>query len=171
LAVALAAGYTFIARGYAYDGKNLRELIQQGIRHRGLALLDVLQPCPTYNTLNTKDWYEGLEMDEETGIKKSSNPRIYKLEQAGYDPVVHNPDDPQEISQKMLQAFQKSQEWDEKIPTGVFYQINYPTYEDRLRERLAVLEKYTPAKMPIYDPTTGAPTTDISKALEELRVC
>jgi 2-oxoglutarate ferredoxin oxidoreductase subunit beta len=170
LAVALAAGYTFIARGYAYDGKSLRELIQRGIRHRGLALLDVLQPCPTYNTVNTKEWYEGIEIDEATGVKKSVNPRVYKLEEAGYDPVVHDPNHSEEVAQKMLQAFQKSQEWMEKIPLGVFYQIDLPTYEDRLKERLPALKEYTPAAMPIYDTMSGVPTVDISKALAELRV-
>ncbi|MBI3333339.1 MAG: 2-oxoacid:ferredoxin oxidoreductase subunit beta [Candidatus Omnitrophica bacterium] len=171
LAVALAAGYTFIARGYAYDGKGLRELIKAGINHRGLALLDVLQPCPTYNTVNTKEWYEGLEMDEATGIKKASAPRLYKLEESGYDPVVHNPADPAEISQKMVQAFQKSQEWEGRIPVGVFYQINLPTYHDRLNDRVAALKRFPAAKMPIYEPSTGTPAADISKALEELRVC
>ena len=171
LAVALAAGYTFIARGYAYDGKGLRQLIQQGINHRGWALLDVLQPCPTYNTINTKEWFEGTEMDEETGIKKVVKPKIYKLEETGYDPVVHNPEDAGEIAQKKLQAFQKSQEWDDKIPVGVFYQINQSTFEDRLRERIPALNQYTASKMPIYDRETGTPTVDISKALSELRVC
>ena len=170
LAVALAAGYTFIARGYAYDGKGLRQLIQQGIRHRGLALLDVLQPCPTYNTVNTKEWYEGLEIDEATGTKKAVTPRIYRLEETGYDPVVHHPEDEEEVSRKMLQAFQKSQEWGDKIPMGIFYRIDLPTYEDRLKERIPALRDATPATMPIYDPTTGVPTLDISTALAELRV-
>lgn len=171
LAVALAAGYTFIARGYAYDGKGLRELIQKGIRHRGLALLDVLQPCPTYNTVNTKDWYEGLEMDEETGIKSQVNPRIYKLQETDYDPVVHDPNNEEEVSAKMLQAFAKSQEWGGRIPVGVFFQIQSPTYEDRLKERLPILEKLTAASMPIYDPSSGTPAANISQALAELRVC
>ena len=171
LAVALAAGYTFIARGYAYDGKTLRSLIRQGIEHQGLALLDVLQPCPTYNTVNTKEWYEGLEMDEATGIKKTVNPRIYSLEGTGYDPVVHDPNNPEEVAAKMTQAFQKSQEWGERIPIGVFYKIALPTYEDRLRERLPVLNEWVAATMPIYDPSTGTPRVDIGGALSELRVC
>ncbi len=171
LAVALSAGYTFIARGYAYDGKGLRELIQQGIRHRGLALLDVLQPCPTYNTVNTKEWYEGLEVDEATGTRKQVNPRIYQLAESGFDPVVHDPNNPEEVAQKMLQAFQKSQEWGEKIPIGVFYKIDLPTYEDRLKERVPALKEATAAGMPIYDPVTGTPAVDIAQALTELRVC
>ncbi|MBI1953496.1 MAG: 2-oxoacid:ferredoxin oxidoreductase subunit beta [Candidatus Omnitrophica bacterium] len=171
LAVALAAGYTWIARGYAYDGKGLRELIRQGINHRGMALLDVLQPCPTYNTVNTKDWYEGLEMDEETGVKKPAAPRIYKLAETGFDPVVHNPDDSEEICQKKGQAFQKSQEWGDRIPVGIFYQVNLPTYEDRLKERVPALKQFSPSNIPIYDPATGTPSLDISPALSDLRVC
>lgn len=168
LAVALAVGYTWIGRGYAYDGKHLREMIKQAIRHRGLALLDVLQPCPTYNDVNTKEWYEGLEIDEATGARKA-NPKLYKLEQAGYDAVVHDPNNDQEIQGKMVQALVKSQEWGSKIPIGVFYQVNLPTYEDRLKERVPILQTSTPVQQRIAD-EQGRSTTDISKALDELRV-
>ncbi|MCS7129127.1 MAG: thiamine pyrophosphate-dependent enzyme, partial [Candidatus Caldarchaeum sp.] len=59
IAIAVAAGYTFIARGYAYDTKHLKELIKMGIQHRGSAFINVLQPCPTYNDITTKEWYAG----------------------------------------------------------------------------------------------------------------
>ena len=45
--LAIASGYTFVARGYSYDVRHLKDLIIKGIRHRGFAFLDVLQPCPT----------------------------------------------------------------------------------------------------------------------------
>src|SRR2546421_6798629 len=53
---ALASGYTWIGRGYAYHLRHLVELMQRAIRHPGFAYVDVLQPCPTYNDLHTKDW-------------------------------------------------------------------------------------------------------------------
>src|SRR6266508_3892639 len=73
IAMAVAAGYTFIARGYALEPKHLAGIIQRAIEHKGAALVDVLQTCPTYNDLYTKEWYEGADLPE----KKS---RLYKLE-------------------------------------------------------------------------------------------
>src|SRR3989454_10448823 len=49
IALALVAGFTFIGRSYSYDVRHLKDLIKKAIEHRGLAFLDVLQPCPTYN--------------------------------------------------------------------------------------------------------------------------
>src|SRR5207302_1974089 len=46
--LALAAGATWVGRGYSYDIKHLVSLLKQGIEHKGYAFLDVLQPCPTY---------------------------------------------------------------------------------------------------------------------------
>ena len=57
LALALSAGYTFIARSYAFSGAHLKETIKRAIVHKGMALVDVLQPCPTYNDLHNKEWF------------------------------------------------------------------------------------------------------------------
>src|SRR3989304_4077163 len=57
--LALASGGTFVARAYSFDIKHLKDIIMKGVRHRGYAFIDVLQPCPTYNDINTKDWYAG----------------------------------------------------------------------------------------------------------------
>src|SRR5437899_159421 len=97
----LACGYTFVARGYALDAKYLAELIVQGIQHRGSALIDIYQTCPTYNDLHTKSYYSEAV---------NGQPRLYRLEDTDYDPVVHNPNDPAEIAQKKAQALLKSQE-------------------------------------------------------------
>lgn len=86
LLLAFASGYTWIARGYAYDVKGLKELIKEGIAHRGLAFLHVLQPCPTYNDLHTKEWFA---------------PRLYRLEEEGYDPLVPPGLPPEALDQKM----------------------------------------------------------------------
>lgn len=58
LLLAFASGYTFIARAYAYHVKKLKEILLEAIRHRGSAVVDILQPCVTYNDLMTKEWFE-----------------------------------------------------------------------------------------------------------------
>lgn len=123
VALALACGYTFVARGYALDVKHLADLIARGIQHRGSTLIDVFQTCPTYNDLHTKSWYEGKDL---------GRPRLVKLEETDYDPVVHNPDDPGEVARKKAQALLQSEENPGRLPVGVFYKIDVPTYEDCL---------------------------------------
>ena len=59
IGLAITSGYTFVARGYSYDIRHLKDLIKQAVRHKGISFLDVLQPCPTYNDINTRDWYAG----------------------------------------------------------------------------------------------------------------
>jgi 2-oxoglutarate ferredoxin oxidoreductase subunit beta len=53
LAVALACGATFVARGFSAKPKELADLIVRGVQHKGLALIDVYSPCPTFNSVNT----------------------------------------------------------------------------------------------------------------------
>jgi 2-oxoglutarate/2-oxoacid ferredoxin oxidoreductase subunit beta len=79
--LALASGYTFISRSYAFDSRHLKETIKRAMAHRGLALVDVLQPCPTYNDINTKDWYgarigEMRKTDLFLGAMMSKRPRV-----------------------------------------------------------------------------------------------
>jgi len=57
LETALALGCGFVARGYAAEKEHLAELILAGIAHKGFSLIDVLQPCISFNKLNTFDWY------------------------------------------------------------------------------------------------------------------
>ena len=61
ISLALVAGYTFIARSYSYDVRHLRDIIIKAIQHKGLAHADVLQPCPTYNDINTREWFQGQD--------------------------------------------------------------------------------------------------------------
>lgn len=132
VALALACGYTFVARGYALDVKHLAELIAQGIRHRGSALIDIFQTCPTYNDLHSKSWYEG---------KDTGQPRLLKLEETDYDPVVRNPNDSGEVARKKAQALLKSEEDSGRLPIGVFYKIEVPTYEDYLLKKGVLAEE------------------------------
>lgn len=100
LTLALTTDATFIARGYAGDAVHLKELVKQAIMHRGISLLDILQPCVTWNKLNTYEYF---------------NKRVYKLKTP---------------FKTRLDAYAAAQEWNEKIPIGVFYTEKKATYED-----------------------------------------
>ena len=132
IAMAIAAGYTFIARAYALEPKHLASIIVQAVQHKGSALVDVLQTCPTYNDLYTKEWYEGADLPE----KRS---RLYKLEERGYDGKVRDASDQQEIIAKKSAAVARSYETD-PIPIGIYYQIELPTYEDAVFQRIPALK-------------------------------
>jgi 2-oxoglutarate/2-oxoacid ferredoxin oxidoreductase subunit beta len=107
MAIALAAGATFVARTFAGDTKHMVATLQAAIRHRGYSLVDCLQPCVTYNKLNTYDWYRS---------------RVYKLEEeAGYD------------RSDLQQASHKALEWGDRIPIGIYFENNNrPTYEEQV---------------------------------------
>lgn len=106
LAIAMAAGATFLARGYAGDIMHLKKMIMEGVQHKGFALIDVLQPCVTFNKVNTYQWYQQ---------------RISKLENdTAYDPKNRD------------MAFKKAEEWGDKIPIGVYYREDRWTYEESL---------------------------------------
>ena len=164
IATALAAGYTWIGRGYSFDVKGLKDLIKQAIVHKGAALLDVMQPCPTYNNLHNKAWFGEMEV-EATGL-----PRIQKLaDDPDWDPVVRDPSDAAEVNAKVAQCFTRSLEWGDRVPIGLFYQIEKPTYEERLAGRL---EGYGPDKAPATMPIEkdGKPVGDIAGILKSMRV-
>ncbi len=105
LAVALTSHATFVARGFAGDVPHLQRVIVEAIKHRGFSLVDVFQPCVTFNYLNTWDFYRK---------------RIYKLEDAGHDPT----------DWKM--ALEKAMEWGDRIPIGILYRVDRRTYQDEL---------------------------------------
>jgi len=105
LAVAIAAGGTFVARGFAGDIDHLSGVIKEAVQHRGFSLVDILQPCVSFNHRNTFAWYRE---------------RVYRLESDG-----HDPDD-------RAAAFGKAQEWGERIPIGVVYREERATFEDHL---------------------------------------
>lgn len=166
IALAISSGYTFVARGYAYDVRHLKDLIMAAVRHRGLSFLDVLQPCPTYNDINTRDWFAGMDHIDE--VTKKPRPRIYKLEDTGYDPVVHI-DSPEEENDKLTQALVKSNEWDDKIPIGIFYKNDIiAPYDERIADRIPNYIENPPAYQEIASGTR--PLTDISKTLDKLKV-
>lgn len=94
LAVAISAGATFVARSFSGDKNHLKDIIKKAINHKGYALVDILQPCITFNKVNTFKWYKD---------------RVYKLDE-NYN------------AKDKIGAFKKAQEFgDEGIPLGILY--------------------------------------------------
>jgi len=123
MALALASDVSFLARGFAGDIGHLSQLLKKGIEHRGFSLIDILQPCVSFNHKNTYQWYQE---------------RVYKLEEeSGYD------------QGDKLAAFTKAQEWGERIPIGLIYRKERPVYEEQvpaLKEMPLVKQKIDPMR-------------------------
>jgi 2-oxoglutarate ferredoxin oxidoreductase subunit beta len=164
VALAITSGYTFVARTYTFDVMHLKNIIKQGIQHKGLALIDCLQPCPTYNDINTKEWFGGEDRkDPKTGKPQS---RLYKLDDIGFDPVVH---DCSEDFKKKAAGMEKAQEWGDKIPIGIFYKNELePTFQDRLTQRIPFYMQNPPAKQQLKDENSMA-TVDLSEFMNDLK--
>ncbi|HKW78690.1 MAG TPA: 2-oxoacid:ferredoxin oxidoreductase subunit beta, partial [Candidatus Limnocylindria bacterium] len=139
---------------YALEPKYLAGIIAKAIEHRGSALVDVLQTCPTYNDLYTKEWYEGADLPEKTS-------RLYKLEERGYDGKVLDPSDPEEIVAKKAAAVARSYER-EPIPIGVYYEVALPTYEEEVAKRIPSFKD-----TPLVETDTF--TRDVTPLLEAMR--
>ncbi|MBX8637486.1 MAG: 2-oxoacid:ferredoxin oxidoreductase subunit beta [Thermoplasmata archaeon] len=167
LILAMACGYTFVARGYSFNVQHLKSIIKAAIDHKGTAFVDVLQPCPTYNDINSKEWYNGEDRAEEN--KGKPLPRVYTLESKGYDPNVNTAAGRDEETVK-LEAFRLASEWGDKIPIGVFYRNEeIPTYSDRIVERIPEYVTVPPAKQAIGD-SNRKPIADIEGFMDELSV-
>src|SRR5881396_4383189 len=96
IALAIAAGATFVARGFSGEQRHLTELIKQGLQHKGFAFIDVFSPCVTYNHDNTYPWFKQ---------------RVKKLE-----------DDPSYDSSNFHEAMKRALVWGDEIPIGKFFQ-------------------------------------------------
>ena len=163
IALAITSGYTFVARGYSFDVVHLKNMIKQGIQHKGLALVECLQPCPTYNDIDTKDWYAGEDRKDAAGKPQS---RLYKLEEEGFDPLVH---DWNENFKKKMAGMEKAAEWGDRIPVGVFYQNPLESaYQDRITKRIPFYMQNPPAKQQLKD-ENGLATVDLSEFIHDLK--
>ncbi|MDY6932780.1 MAG: 2-oxoacid:ferredoxin oxidoreductase subunit beta [Spirochaetota bacterium] len=100
VAVTLRAG--FVARAFSGMIDHLTELISRAISHRGFSLIDILQPCVSFNRINTFSWYKQ---------------RCYSL------PDEYNPTDWEEANKIASQ-------WGDRIPIGLIYKNNRPSFED-----------------------------------------
>jgi 2-oxoglutarate ferredoxin oxidoreductase subunit beta len=103
LAVAVTMGASFVARGYAGMPEHLAGLIAQAIKHRGTALVDILQPCVSFNKVNTYQWYKE---------------HCYELGEA-HDPTDH------------ALALRTALEFGGRIPLGVIYKKEGQIFEDQ----------------------------------------
>jgi 2-oxoglutarate ferredoxin oxidoreductase subunit beta len=104
LALALASGATYVARGFSGEQKQLSKLVAGAIAHRGFSLIDVFSPCVTFNKVNTYPFFKE---------------RVYKLEdEKGYDTT------------DLMAAMEKSMQFGARIPIGLLYSVDKPTYED-----------------------------------------
>lgn len=162
--LAVAAGYTWVGRSYSFDVKHLKDTIVAAIRHKGLAFVDILQPCPTYNDINTKDWYSAKDAKDHGG---EVGPRLYRLDAAGHDPVVHTVE---EQDAKMLKAIELGAQWGDRIPIGVFYDNSLiPTYEERIATRNPSYREHPPSKERIAG-ADGKTAVAFDEMLKPLRV-
>ncbi len=115
LAISMGAG--FVARAFSGDKEHLTSIMLEAINYKGYALVDILQPCVSFNKINTFQWY---------------NKRVYKLDK-DYD-----------CSNK-LGAMEKAMEWGDRIPLGIIYKQEMPTYHDKvsfLREGKALVDRH-----------------------------
>lgn len=122
MALAVALDCSFVARGFAGEIEHLKELMKSAILHKGFSLLDILQPCVTFNKINTYEWY-----------KK----RVYKIE------PEYSPDD-------RVNAFRRALEWGDRIPLGVIYRNNRQILEERIpviRETPLVKQQFDASKI------------------------
>ncbi len=105
LRMALAAGATFLARVYSGDIEMLQQMLVKANAHKGFAIIQILQPCVTFNKEYSHIFYQR---------------NIYHL------------DSTHDVTNKQA-AFEKLLEWDlKKIPVGIFYQVEHPTYEEQI---------------------------------------
>ena len=158
--LAYASGFTWIGRGYSYNVRHLVHMITRAVEHPGLSFLDIVQPCPTYNDLHNKAWFEG----EGT---KTEDSRIYDVDATDYDGSILPNATPGDYSAKVAAFAQKALEWGERIPVGVLLEKQgSSSFEDRIGSRLDAYRKYPPTKRVIAD-QIGRPTTDLNAVFEE----
>ena len=102
IAVAVGMRAGFVARGFSGMIDHLSDLIQDGIGHRGFALIDVLQPCVSFNKVNTFSWY-----------KERCNPLS----------ATHDPTD-------WEAAMKIAHKWGDRIPIGIVYRNDRVPFEE-----------------------------------------
>jgi len=108
--LAIAAGATYVARGFTGQQKHLVELIKGGIQHKGFSFIDVFSPCVTYNHDNSHEFFKQ---------------RTRKLEDMGHDPT------------DFRAAMEKGYLWGDVIPIGLFWKREDLPSLDQLEPILA----------------------------------
>ncbi len=108
LAIALASGATFVARTFVGEFDHIKQVMAQALLHKGFAVVDIFQPCVTFNQKNTYEWFQK---------------RVYKI----------NDDPGYNVSDKSA-AFYLVTSRQEKLPIGIFYREERPTYEGEVTQ-------------------------------------
>ena len=107
LAFTLAYGATFVAQGYSSKAKKVQELVTKAIQHKGFSFVNIISPCPTFNKVNTFDFYkeliDGIPEDHDTSDLNAALAIALKAKSG-------------------------------RVPTGLLYQVEAPTLVDRLDE-------------------------------------
>lgn len=123
LAIALTLRAPFVSRGFAGNLEQLTRLIKGAVDTPGFSLVDVLQPCVSYDRVHTFAWYKR---------------RVYEISEGEHD------------TQDRAEAFLRAEEWGDRIPTGIFYRNpDRPSYE----KQLSVLKEGPPLVKRRYDPS------------------
>ena len=108
LTLALTQGATFVAQTFAGNVNQVIEIVKQGIEHKGFSLVNVLQPCVTFNKVNTYQYYLQHSYNLSPEYKKNNLEEAIK------------------IGMEMTTV--------EKFPLGILYQVQHPTFSDRLSQ-------------------------------------
>ncbi len=101
--MAIAGGAGFVARSFSGNPQHLKETMKRAILFKGYAMVDILQPCVSFNKLNTFTWYRQ---------------RVYELDQS------HD-------ASNRLAAMERAMEFGDRIPIGVLYERPQPTFHER----------------------------------------
>lgn len=104
IAMAIASGATFVARAFSGNRDHLYKVLMAAAHHKGYAIVDIFQPCVSFNKVNTNKWYRD---------------HTYVL---GNE---HNPYD-------KIQAFALSQQTEDNIPLGIIYKEDRPTFVESI---------------------------------------
>jgi 2-oxoglutarate ferredoxin oxidoreductase subunit beta len=102
LAITMGAG--FVARAFSGDKEQLTSIMIEAIKYRGYALVDILQPCVSFNKVNTYQWY---------------SKRVYNIDE-NYDAT------------DKLKAMEKAMEWGDRIPLGILYKKEKQVFNDKI---------------------------------------
>jgi 2-oxoglutarate ferredoxin oxidoreductase subunit beta len=58
IAIAIAQNASFVARSFIGHQELTEQLLTQAIEHKGLSMIEIFQPCVSFNKLNTYAWYK-----------------------------------------------------------------------------------------------------------------
>ncbi len=105
-ALAITAGASFVANGFSGDINQLSELIVKAVEHNGFSFLNTYQVCISFNPSKNLKWYKE---------------RIYKIEDEQHDSG--------DKEKALLLALSPGED---RIATGVLYQMEHPSYADFL---------------------------------------